>query len=305
VSDPLRDNAYGIDVSHWQASTPSLVGLDFLFARASIGTKVDERYAQHIAKAKADGLVTGAYHFGDRRTPAAAQARTFLDTAGDVNFYVLDHEGVDRMTAVQAREFIGIVKAARGKAGLYASLSGFPSFGQSYNWIALWASEPPAALSWAFWQFGGTPLDHDVFNGSRAALRAFAGYAPQQEDQMGLQFRIIERVTGIVTVAGANHAIIRVDNGAYVPVPAGQRREVAARIALTAPAGTKPVGTTGYLVGNVAGVTPDQSIAALLIEQDGTFVADVGATAAVNLAVEHIKAAHDAEGVAIEEARIR
>jgi hypothetical protein len=93
-----------------------------------------------------------------------------------VDFYVLDHEGTDRMSDAQAKRFVALVKAARAKCGLYASLSGFPSFGQSYNWIALWASTPPASRSWAFWQFGGSPLDHDVFNGTRAELRAFVGY---------------------------------------------------------------------------------------------------------------------------------
>jgi hypothetical protein len=174
VSDPLLDNAFGIDVSHWQSTTPSLAGLDFLFARASIGTQTDERYGQHIAAAKKAGLVTGAYHFGDNRTTADAQAAAFLKAAGDVDLYVLDHEGANQMTDAQAKRFIALVKAARGGCGLYASLSGFPSFGQSYNWIALWASTPPTK-AWTFWQFGGSGIDHDIFNGTRADLLAFAG----------------------------------------------------------------------------------------------------------------------------------
>jgi hypothetical protein len=175
VVDPLRDNAFGYDVSHWQDATPSLAGLDFLIARATIGTTPDEMYPIHRANARKDGIFFGAYHFGDSGTTAAAQVAAFLKVAGDADFYVLDHEGNREMTSAQAKAFIAGVQAAKGRAGLYHSLSGFPDFGQDFNWIALWASTPPASLPWTFWQFGGSPLDHDVFNGSPAELRAFVG----------------------------------------------------------------------------------------------------------------------------------
>lgn len=174
MSDILATNAYGIDISHWQDITPSLSGLDFLFARATIGTQTDEMYSRHIARAKAAGLVTGAYHFGDIGSAPAAQAKAFLDAAGDVDLYVLDHEAARKMTDAGARAFVAAIQAAGKRCGLYASLSGFPSFGQDYNWIALWASTPPTGRSWTFWQFGGSGVDHDVFNGNAAQLRAFA-----------------------------------------------------------------------------------------------------------------------------------
>ena len=53
----------GIDVSHWQTSTPSLSGLSFLIARASVGNAIDDKYAMHIGNARKAGLITGAYHF--------------------------------------------------------------------------------------------------------------------------------------------------------------------------------------------------------------------------------------------------
>ena len=165
--------AHGIDVSKWQGTTPNLTGLDFLFARASIGTLTDETYDRHIAKAKAAGLLTGAYHFGDEGSTPAAQAKTFLAKAGDVDFYFLDHEGTRRMGSAAAKDFIRRVRDVKGRCGLYASLSGFPSFGQDYNWIALWAGSAPP-IPWAFWQYQGSPLDKDVFNGTLAELRAFA-----------------------------------------------------------------------------------------------------------------------------------
>lgn len=103
--------------------------------------------------------------------------------------------------------------------------------------------------------------------------------APPPPDQggtmPGIQFRILEPVKGIVTVTGSGHALIRVDNAALVGIPAGQQREVAARIVLTQSVpghATIAAGTTGYLVGNIPGLVPDNSIAAMVLEKDGTFV---------------------------------
>lgn len=120
--------------------------------------------------------------------------------------------------------------------------------------------------------------------GTTAAMQAiFAGvgghglWTPQEEPVPGLQFRFLDRVTGIATVQGAGHALIRVDTGEHVGVSDRQAREVAGRIVLTAPApGTSPfpAGTKGYLVGNIPGLTPDQSIAAMLLEGDVLFTPD-------------------------------
>ncbi len=117
---------------------------------------------------------------------------------------------------------------------------------------------------------GATPPMRAIFTG-------LGGHGLFTEEPMGLQFRITERVTGVATVTGAGHALIRVDNGAHVGIPDGQQREVAAKITLTQPttykATTFPAGTTGYLVGNIVGATPDNSIGAMLLTKDGTFVA--------------------------------
>lgn len=171
----------GIDVSKWQPTTPSLTGLSFLIARASIGTVIDPTYSMHIANARKAGLVVGAYHFGDNRTTAAEQARVFLKAAGDVDYYFLDHEGANQMSTAQAKAFIAAVRAAKGKCGLYHSLSGFPDLGQDFNWIALWAGSPPR-IPWLFWQYQGSPLDSNVFNGTLEQLRG-------QQVEMGIFVR--------------------------------------------------------------------------------------------------------------------
>lgn len=103
----------------------------------------------------------------------------------------------------------------------------------------------------------------------------------EDPDMPGLQFRFVDRISGIATVVGDDHALIRVHDAGFVPIPAGQRREVAGTVELTAPIDGHPgipVGTKARLVGNVPGATPDQSIAAVLLVSDSSFEPDPAQT---------------------------
>ena len=162
----------GIDVSKWQATTPSLSGLDFLFARASVGLASDTKYQMHIANARAAGLVVGAYHFAYSGS-IAAQAAIFLAAAGDVDFYFVDIEGKQAPTQAETKSFIDACHKVGKPCGLYHSDSGYFQAGQDYNWVAKWSPTPPSR-HWNFWQYQGSPLDKDRFNGTVAQLRALA-----------------------------------------------------------------------------------------------------------------------------------
>lgn len=175
----------GIDLSKWQAATPSLAGFDFVIARASIGTSMDARYAQHIAKARAAGLVTGAYHFNwDDETKVsgqpAEQARYFVDHAGDVDLLFLDVEGDHSFEPTESAAFIAEVHRLGKKCGLYMSASTFRRVGQDYDWIAKWGTDAP--FGWEFWQYTSSGhvagydgrLDLNYFNGTLAQLRALS-----------------------------------------------------------------------------------------------------------------------------------
>src|SRR5439155_8528513 len=170
----------GLDVSRWQGTTPNLAGKAFLFARATYGAIRDQMYSTHIANARKAGLLVGAYHFGVGDVPVPSQVSAFLGAAGTVDFYVLDLEsngGRPSMTLGQASLFIALVRAKNHKNGLYHSDSGFPlTLGQSYNWVAKWSVNPPTH-PWTFWQYRGSPLDLDRFNGDEAKLQALAGNA--------------------------------------------------------------------------------------------------------------------------------
>ncbi len=172
---------FGIDVSKWQSSLPDLDTVDFLFARASIGTQTDPLYAQHIAEAKAASLITGAYHFNHDQISVASQVATFIAAAGDVDLYALDVEGLNAFDQSQTREFIRLMHEAGLECGLYHSASGFFDAGQDWDWVAKWSPTPPAVYD--FWQFtssGNLPgypgrLDFDQYKGTLAELYALAG----------------------------------------------------------------------------------------------------------------------------------
>jgi GH25 family lysozyme M1 (1,4-beta-N-acetylmuramidase) len=167
----------GIDISHWQDPTPALSGLAFAFARASIGVMPDHMYPEHEAHFRAAGIVRGAYHFGVGGVNVIAQADTFLTAAKGAELLALDLEhnaSGETMTQDEARAFIAHVRQSGRHIGLYHSASGFPELGQEWDWVAQWGETPPTR-HWAFWQKRGAPLDLDVFNGTLAGLRLFAG----------------------------------------------------------------------------------------------------------------------------------
>lgn len=176
----------GIDISQWQPTTPDLTGLSFVFVRATYGTGYDTRYAMHAANVRAAGLVLGAYAFG-RNGDGAAQAATLLAAAPDADLYALDLEADGAnpsMTAAQAQAFIAAMHAAGKQCGLYHSLSGFPTLGQDWNWVAAWDGIDPGA-GWTLHQWtnkaaDGRPLDQDIFAGDAQALAALvAGQSPE------------------------------------------------------------------------------------------------------------------------------
>lgn len=171
----------GIDVSAHNG-VYSTAGQDFVFIRACYGVLKDTRYDQHFAQAKAAGVVTGAYCFG-RNMDATDQADRLLEIGGACDYLFLDREadaGHPTMTVPQARTFIRHLHDKGRRAGLYASESGYPSdaFGADYRWVANYSRKP--SIPWNFWQYSGTSLDRNYFDGTLDQLRALAGTAPGQ-----------------------------------------------------------------------------------------------------------------------------
>lgn len=177
----------GYDISHWQATTPDLAGVDFVICRATYGTNPDDMYRTHAANVRAAGKVLGAYHFARPTTVAGqtvqAQVDAFLAAAPDADFWVIDREkdgdnGVITLTATRA--FINAVHATGRRIGLYSSESLFRDCGQDWAWVANWSREPAIPYDIWQWEGGGTDrLDNDKFRGTRGALLALG--APLKE----------------------------------------------------------------------------------------------------------------------------
>jgi hypothetical protein len=218
---------FGIDVSKWQTRTPHLDTVQFLFARASIGTTRDTMYPVHIGNAKVAGIVTGAYHFNWDTISIAAQVTTFIDAAGSVDLYALDVEGEHAFSQAQSKEFIRLMHEAGLKCGLYHSASGFFDAGQDFDWVAKWSATPPG--SWDFWQFtsdGQLPgytgrLDFDRFNGTLAELHALAGMAgPDTGTGGSMKLTDVTAKPGRVRM-NADGPVWRVADGVQVQINAG------------------------------------------------------------------------------------
>ncbi|WP_285774657.1 GH25 family lysozyme [Microtetraspora sp. NBRC 13810] len=188
---------HGIDVSNWQGAVDwarhARDGVAFGFAKASEGgTFTDKWFARNWAGMRENWMVCGAYHFARPDGSPAGQARHFLRVlraAGGLqpgDLIALDLEADDGLpparVAAFARRWCHIVEEFTGvrpliytyvnfaRAGNCAGLEGHPL------WIASPSSprgDPVVPAPWQSWvihQYANSPLDKNVFPGSRGEL---------------------------------------------------------------------------------------------------------------------------------------
>lgn len=167
-------NAKGVDVSHWQTlSDWSPTGLTFIIVKASEGTTPDPMFAKHVAKARAAGLIVGAYAFNRNDVSISAQVQTFATASAGADLFVIDVEGQYAFSQAQTREFMDRFRALTGKKiGMYHSASGFFDAGQDWDWVAHWGVTQPSR-PWDLHQYRGSPLDLDQYNGTADDMKAF------------------------------------------------------------------------------------------------------------------------------------
>lgn len=200
-----------IDLSHHNTVTSfeeaKLNGIVGVLHKATQGrTVVDATYHARRARALANGLLWGAYHFGVKGN-VAQQVEHFLNTVNpaDTDLLVLDfepnHES-DTMTLPEAEEFVALVKE---KVGRFPALYSGQSFlrqrlgtktdtvlSNCFLWIARYSSElpivPPTWETFQLWQYtdgNAGPQPHQVpgigrcdrnkFNGDIAGLKRLWG----------------------------------------------------------------------------------------------------------------------------------
>lgn len=197
----------GIDVSHWQGEIDwtqvAAADKHFAFMKASEDVDyVDPTYGLNRARARAAGLVVGAYHFAQPdATPgdAVAEADHFLDTAaiaqGDLP-PVLDLERSGDLTTAQlqawVRDYLGRIHDRTGVRGVvYSSpsfwsryLGGtdwFATNGYRVVWVAHWTTallptvpaSDWAGFGWTFWQYTSSGSVDGITG--RVDLDRFAG----------------------------------------------------------------------------------------------------------------------------------
>ncbi len=196
----------GMDVSSWQGSfTFTGKGLAFAIARVSDGTQYpDPQFASNWSKMKAAGLVRGAYQFFEPAQDATAQANMVVKAVGKLGAgdlpCTLDFEktgGQSASTIVsKIKTWMSVVEAGTGKKGMIYTTGSFwesntgnnSGFSQNPLWVAHWGTTcpniPTTWSNWTFWQYcdgqsqycsNATGVDRDVFNGTLAQLKAFAG----------------------------------------------------------------------------------------------------------------------------------
>jgi lysozyme len=197
-----RFPVHGIDVSHHQGvidwARVKASGQVFVFLKATEGADFrDTRFVENWRAARAQGLVTGAYHFFTFCSPGVAQAENFLAVAPrdesvlplavDVEF-TGNCVGWESVPQIQT-ELVAFVEHVRAQAGstplLYTTeevrLELVPrELQQHAYWLrSLWG-EPSGEIDWRFWQYSDTgsvpgirgEVDLNVFAGELAAWRS-------------------------------------------------------------------------------------------------------------------------------------
>lgn len=200
--DPELFPVRGIDVSHHQGvidwARVKASGQSFAFIKATEGADFrDTRFSENWALARAQGVITGAYHFFTFCSPGRAQAENFLAVAPrdgqglplavDVEFTgnCVGWQSVDEIR----RELVIFEAHVRAQAGhaplLYTTedvrreLVPGELHARAYWLRSLWG-EPSATVKWHFWQYSDTgsvpgvsgKVDLNVFAGPKTAWQA-------------------------------------------------------------------------------------------------------------------------------------
>lgn len=187
-------NAQGLDVSTWQGAFDwrGHPLISFAGAKACEHNVTDPQFARNWADMKdsfGNKLVRIAYCFAHPGEAMAPQADTLVQLVRDHGLQQGDHFALDlevtdgckpAEVVAFAREFSHRVnKAAPAHRCFGYTFTDFAApWGLWPAWIADYgtttARVPPPWTTWWLWQFRGSPLDLDQFNGDKERLLNFA-----------------------------------------------------------------------------------------------------------------------------------
>lgn len=192
----------GIDVSAHQNSM-SFEGLDFVIIKASEGVgfkdkMLDTHYNNFHGSndGKPDSKCYGFYHYArpDLGNSPEEEADWYLSLVGHHAghaLFALDWEGLSLKYPVSwAKRWLDRVYAKTGVKPLIY-IQGSQEWTGKYQeireadyglWIAQWGVKEPTVKHWGFyamWQYQGSPLDSNIFNGDVTTFKKYCGYKGQ------------------------------------------------------------------------------------------------------------------------------
>ena len=179
----------GIDISHWNKySIPDFSKQDFIIMKATEGISfVDPMMKTYLEKLGKDQLY-GFYHYArPERFRAKDEAKHFINTIGiygEDALLALDWEVQAVTQPIEwALDWCKEIEKYYGKKPLiYCSSWYTKKLRLLYeNNIGLWVAhhtkkEKPTIYTYpyyAMWQYSSTPLDKDIFNGTRKQFEAY------------------------------------------------------------------------------------------------------------------------------------
>lgn len=204
IAIPEAYPIHGIDVSRYQELIAweevsrmqvKKIKLGFAFIKATEGVgNTDPRFQRNWKKARANGIVRGAYHFFIASRDGRMQAENFIRRVdlepGDLP-PVLDIEQLNGMTPLQlkkeAKEWLAIVENHyKVRPIIYTNIDFYKRYlGAEFDQYPLWVAhyyeqkQPRIERGWVFWQHNDqgnvngirAKVDFNVFVGDSAAFR--------------------------------------------------------------------------------------------------------------------------------------
>lgn len=191
----------GIDVSSWQSpGAINYKSYDFVIIKASEGVNFkDPGLDGHLTglfgtsnAAPHPELCYGFYHYArpDLGNEPEEEAKSFLSYIGSQIGYclmALDWEGDSLNYSTDwAKRWLDYVYKQTGVKPLLYIQAGQAKLDKYYSiaaadyglWVAHWEVDKPTYRNWqnwAIWQYRGSPLDMDKFNGDKAAWWKYCG----------------------------------------------------------------------------------------------------------------------------------
>lgn len=185
----------GIDISHWNGDIDfnkvKADGIEFVIIKAGGSDKgfyMDPKFKENYNKAKAAGLMVGAYYFAGKNFRGVenglADAVRFITQLKDLEFdypVFLDIEAQDNRYKEEitdaATAFCSYLETAHYFVGIYASdISGFKykldhdRIKSFVHWVARYGKEPEVCKEYGIWQYSNRgyipgisgPVDLDI-----------------------------------------------------------------------------------------------------------------------------------------------